>query len=178
MIACFSYESLQTLIKAIPNIERQLIHNLKSYYDEELKFFKSLLYSVPFLRSYRTDEVVFGLFMRTRIRNFNCGEYLFKRGDKCKEQFLIIKKGSVALSLTRKRQEMILDILKSGSIIGHYGMFDRRRIVYNAKIDSKKATAIAIRKKDLLEVLEKEKLLYILHGIENNTKLDYSYNKK
>jgi hypothetical protein len=37
-------------------------------------------------------------------------------------------------------------------------MFDKRRLVYNMKIDSARAMLLVIKKQDMMEILEKQKL--------------------
>jgi len=72
------------------------------------------------------------------------------------------------LTQHRKGEEMSLEILKSGCVLGHYSLFDGRRMVYNAKISSPKASIFVIKKAQLMKVLEKEKLADAFTEFTNN----------
>jgi len=92
-----------------------------------------------------------------------------------KEEIFIIGKGSLALTLERRnKEEITLELLQSGTTLGLYGVFDKRRAIYNVKVESNRAMILIIKKQDLLECLEKSKLSSIVTEIHNNKRLDYA----
>jgi len=86
----------------------------------------------------------------------NYNETLFSESQQSKDVIYIIHKGSVSLSKTFRGQKIILETLMSGCVLGFLSIFDNRRILYDAVVDSRKAQIFEIRKDDLVKILESE----------------------
>lgn len=156
MIGKISYKQLNAFAKWYPTIEKRLKQNVKKYLEDELSLFKQVLSAIPYLKNYRDESLVFNLYNAAANRFCHNGDYLYRKGDKMKEEMYIIVKGTVSITLMRRGgEEVNLEILQGGTIIGLYGMFDRRRLVYNMKIDSARAMLLVIKKQDMMEILEK-----------------------
>jgi CRP-like cAMP-binding protein len=85
---------------------------VKKYLEDELSLFKQVLSAIPYLKNYRDESLVFNLYNTAFNRFCHNGDYLYRKGDKMKEEMYIIVKGTVSITLVRRGgEEVNLEIL-------------------------------------------------------------------
>jgi CRP-like cAMP-binding protein len=85
---------------------------VKKYLEDELSLFKQVLSAIPYLRNYREESLVFELYNAATSRFYHNGDYLYRKGDICKDEMYIIVKGTVSITLMRRGgDEVNLEIL-------------------------------------------------------------------
>lgn len=119
--------------------------------DPITQFFKKRVQRVPYLRGL-SPELVTEMSFHLKLRQILFGQQILAPGEVL-DQIMIIMKGCVEVYVNNSEEELIMDYLGPGSIIGQYSVLGSEEVLFGMRAKMVSGTTIMCLSKQTFEYL-------------------------